>query len=66
MDTSRPSEEDPMDQSAKDRIIDSAVMDILSNRDSIAVLVRVLNRVFGKGYGYGLSQGHHDRDFPEG
>jgi len=55
-----------VDQAVTDAIIDKAVKEIMVNAGSAAVIVRVLSRVFSEGYGYGLSQGHHDRDFPEG
>jgi hypothetical protein len=55
-----------MDQGTKDQIIDRAAKQIKEQPDSLAVLVRVLSHVFSEGYRYGLSQGHHDRDFPEG
>jgi len=55
-----------MDQGTKDQIIDNAAKQVMEQPESVAVLVRVLSHVFSEGYRYGLSQGRHDRDFPEG
>lgn len=55
-----------MDQATVDGELDAAAKEILASKHSLAVLMRVLNRVRSQGYKSGLSQGHHDRDFPEG
>lgn len=55
-----------MDQATVDSELDRAAKEILAAPKSWAVLMRVLQRVHADGYGHGLDQGHHDRDFPEG
>lgn len=54
-----------MDQGTVDSELDRAAKEILAAPGNLAVLMRVLKRVHTCGYGHGLSQGHHDRDFPE-
>lgn len=55
-----------MDQAIVDDELNQAAMEILARPKNIAVLMRVLKKVHLLGYGHGLDQGHHDRDFPEG
>lgn len=53
-------------QTDTDKVINDAAKEILANRENLAVLIRVLNKVHLDGYGSGLRQGRYDATNPVG
>lgn len=54
-----------MDKDKKNELLNKAVKEIQDHPGNVVVMVQVLSNLFSAGYGYGMHQGHHDRDFPE-